>query len=284
MNPLFHIAKRTFGFGSTSDPQICRLSQLLGLSPRETLQIPHNVELRYRRFSIRKRNGGRRRISAPSGKLKQLQRRLLRNYCSQLPVHHSAHAFRAGRSVASHARTHLGQQLVLSCDLKDFFPQTSAARVRAWFRNEGWSGESLQILMRLCVFENGLPQGAPTSPGLSNLVNVPLDERLSEVAGLNRATYSRYADDLVFSWSSAKEPRSFRSQVAGCLEHFGYEVQQIKGWKSQYCDDPPEITGVAIHKNKLQPARSILKRWHRWWQSTTPQQQAGRKGFENQLR
>ena len=88
------------------------------------------------------------------------------------------------------ARPHARSRLIATVDLRDFFESTRAARVRRCFVEQGWRDESLQALMRLCVFRDGLPQGAPTSPCLSNLVNVRLDERLHGLARRARAIYT----------------------------------------------------------------------------------------------
>ena len=285
MNPLIRIVSQTLGRSENFDEQIQRLAAILGVSPAEVVSIPNDDQLRYRRFSIRKRQGSRRRkISAPSDKLKKLQRRLLDNYLSGLFVHHAAHAFRPQHSVATHARVHLGQKLILTCDLKDFFGQTSADRIRAWFRIQGWQDAGLRTLMRLCVFESSLPQGAPTSPILSNLINMPLDEQLFQLAATAGARYSRYADDLVFSWSSEREPRSIRSQVEGCLEQFGYQIQTEKGWRQQRQQDQPEVTGVSVRGRQLRPAQRILERWKAIFKKPSRQQLAGMKGFTDQLK
>lgn len=175
-----------------------------------------------RPLTIRKRGGGKRHLVAPSNPLKTLQRRLLHRYLDQQPIHDAATAFRPGSSIATHARRHLGQAIVLTVALTDFFPSTAAHRVRRLFSHLGWQGQSLQLLMRLCVYRGGLPQGAPTSPALSNLVNRPLDEQLSERAAMCGARYSRYCDDLAFSWGTESEPLVFRRQLEDTLGRFGY--------------------------------------------------------------
>lgn len=175
-----------------------------------------------RPLTIRKRGGGKRHLVAPSNPLKTLQRRLLHRYLDQQPIHDAATAFRPGSSIATHARRHLGQAIVLTVALTDFFPSTAAHRVRRLFSHLGWQGQSLQLLMRLCVYRGGLPQGAPTSPALSNLVNRPLDEQLSERAAMCGARYSRYCDHLAFSWGTESEPLVFRRQLEDTLGRFGY--------------------------------------------------------------
>ena len=237
-----------------------RLAEILHVDIDSARHIPTDERLSYRCYEIKKRSGTRRAISEPSGRLKQFQRRLCKHYLNDLPLHFSTHAFRPHHSIKTHARTHAARELVLTCDVKDFFTQTRSSRVREFFRGEGWSGEPLRAIVRLTCFRGGLPQGAPTSPVISNLVNYQLDERLAELATLQNARYSRYCDDLAFSWSVDQEPESFRVCVEGILERYGYQLQIEKGWRVQRRNERPEITGVAIHGYRLRPSKSLVQK------------------------
>ncbi len=275
---------------SCSDPQIQELARLLELSFEEARAIPTDPRLSYRPFTVRKRGGGRRAIVAPSGRLKLLQRRLLRRYLARFPVHDAATAFRPGASIAVHARRHLGQALVLTVDLADFFPATAARRVRGWFREQGWQGAALESLMRLCVYHGGLPQGAPTSPALSNLVNWPLDVQLTELAVRHGAWYSRYCDDLAFSWGVESEPLAFRIQAEECLRRFGYSIQDRKGWRLQRAEQQPEITGLVLDGRRLRLSQRIINRlrqvrsrW-RFGDAASEAQRQGYRGLRNMLK
>jgi hypothetical protein len=160
---------------------------------------------RYREFTIPKRSGGRRRILAPDDELKRLQRRILRRLLGRLRAHPAAHGFERGRSIVTNALPHRGRDAVVRLDLVDFFPSTRAARIRRYFRRIGWNRAATRILVRLCTHEGRLPQGAPTSPRLSNLVNYRLDARLAGIAAALGAVYTRYADDLTFSFARADD-------------------------------------------------------------------------------
>jgi hypothetical protein len=263
MNPLLKRLLAGIRPTPAATPQLQELAAILGVSWEEARAIPHDPLLSYRPFTVRKRGGGRRRIVAPSGRLKLLQRRLLHQYLAKQPVHYAAMAFRPGCSIATHARQHLGQAMVLTVDLTDFFPATAAWRVRAWFRDFGWRDEALESLLRLCVYRGGLPQGAPTSPALSNLVNYPLDCRLAELAIHHGGRYSRYCDDLAFSWSAGAEPLAFRLEVEERLTQFGYQIQVQKGWRLQRAEERPEITGLVLAGRRLRLSERILARWRR---------------------
>jgi hypothetical protein len=162
--------------------QARRLAAILGIVADELDAIRLGPRFHYRPFAITKPDGRERHLLAPSPALKRLQRALLVNYLAGLPAHPCATAFYPGASTVLNARAHARSGLIATVDLRDFFDSTVAARVRRCFVEHGWRDESLQVLMRLCVFRGGLPQGAPTSPCLSNLANVRLDERLQLLA------------------------------------------------------------------------------------------------------
>lgn len=247
-----------------------KLARILKIPAGELYTVRLGRRYHYRPFSIAKRDGRERRILAPSPALKELQRRLLRRYLQHLPVHPAATAFTPGSSIAHNARLHAGQALIATADLADFYESTSARRVRAFYLRQGWRGEALSTLMRLCVYRNGLPQGAPTSPSLSNLVNVDLDEALTEWARRAGAIYTRYGDDLTFSWRTGRIPASFDAVVRHCALNAGYQIQPRKGWHVYRAAEEPEITGLILGRDGRVRApqrihRQMRKlRWRAW--------------------
>ena len=153
----------------------------------------------YYRFEISKRRGGVREILAPKSRLKEAQRWILRNILDKLPFSDSVHGFRAGRSVLTNASEHLGREVVAKIDLKDFFPSIRLRRVIGLFRWMGYSREVSMVLGRLCTHKGSVPQGAPTSPAIANLVCLKLDRRMRGLAKKFQCNYTRYADDMTFS-------------------------------------------------------------------------------------
>lgn len=171
----------------------------------------------YVEFEVEKRTGGARRIAAPRKPLRDAQRRILREILERVPVHPAAHGFVSGRSTVTNARAHVGRALVLKLDLVDFFPTVHYRRVVGLFERLGYPGEAARALAGLCThrptLDDGapawpglLPQGAPTSPAITNLICVRLDARLSALARKLGGRYTRYADDLTFSFD-AEPPR-----------------------------------------------------------------------------
>jgi len=164
----------------------------------------------YIEFGIPKRTGGVRRISAPRKKLKAVQRAILKNILEKIPAHDAAHGFVEARSIVSHATPHVGASVVVRIDIEDFFPTVHYRRVEGFFANH-YPSEVARLLAGLTthratlaedavIWPGALPQGAPTSPALANLVCRRLDARLTALAKKAGAVYTRYADDLTFSF------------------------------------------------------------------------------------
>lgn len=197
------------------------LAQAMGLSLEELrfLAFERRVSRisHYRRFAMPKKTGGERIISAPMPRLKRAQYWVLDNVLARAPVHPAAHGFLKGRSIVSNAAPHVGRAVVINVDLKDFFPSIAMPRVKGVFTQLGYSGQVATALALLCteaatetVSVDGetfhvahgpraLPQGAPSSPALTNILCRRLDARLQGAAAKLGYSYTRYADDLTFS-------------------------------------------------------------------------------------
>ncbi len=212
---------------------------------------------RYTYHWIKKRSG-RRLLEKPIPALKKIQRRLLSDILNRIPPHSAVHSYLRGHSIAGYVRPHSGKRVVIRMDLQDFFPSIRAGRVYALFRSLGYPKEVTRVLTGLCVnavpakvfnvpedyFSPGtiswrqekqyrnphLPQGAPTSPMLSNLCIYRLDKRLSSLAHSLDATYTRYADDLAFSGGKKLEQSYRRFHVAVCVivMEEGFEINTRK--------------------------------------------------------
>ncbi len=171
----------------------------------------------YRRFALPKKTGGERIISAPMPRLKRAQYWVLDNLLARAPVHPAAHGFLAGRSIVSNALPHVGKAVVINLDLKNFFPSIAMPRIKGVFAELGYSEQVATILALVCTESpteevsvdgekffvahgtRALPQGAPSSPALTNILCRRLDARLQGCAAKLGFSYTRYADDLTFS-------------------------------------------------------------------------------------
>lgn len=160
---------------------------------------------RYTRFGIPKRGGGSRRIDAPDAATKKVQRAIDRRVFSGVRLHSAAMAYVPGRSFVHHAAKHADRAVVVSMDLENFFGSIKRWRVEALARWLGWDEVAADRIADLCTLDGSLPQGAPTSPRLANILSIPMDRRLAGLARSRGATYSRYADDLVFSFDADEQ-------------------------------------------------------------------------------
>ena len=237
--------------------------QVRGVNPSNTTTLePHLIPTGYVWHKIPKRTGGTRLLHSPNPRLKALQRLLLRRVFQRLSVHPAVKGFRCGESTFSHARLHVGKAVVVRIDVKSFFPKTSPERVFNYFCMIGWDRETAGLLTILCTFKKRLPQGAPTSPILSNLVNYRMDARLTGLATKSKATYSRYADDIIFSFDEDNRQfiRGVIRRVVKILNDFGYQMNRAK-LRVMRQHNRQVITGLVVNK-KVQLPRKI-RRWLR---------------------
>jgi retron-type reverse transcriptase len=190
----------------------------------------------YRKFSIPKRGGAERPIWAPLPRLKASQRWILSNIAERLLVHGAAHGFLAGRSIATNAAVHGDSKTILKMDLKNFFPTVTFRRVKGIFRKAGYREQVATLLALICtesprevIRRNGktyyvamgprcLPQGAPTSPALSNTICLKLDGRLAGIAKKYGWRYTRYADDLTFSLPNGSKGKPNLGTLIGLVK------------------------------------------------------------------
>ena len=241
---------------------------------------------RYRVFSLPKKAGGNRQITAPATALRIIQRKSAQIFECVYQPRACVHGFVRGRSIVSNAKMHTRQKYVLRVDLKDFFPSINFGRVRGLFmaapyqRNDKVATGFAQI----CCFDNQLPQGAPTSPIVSNMIVARMDSELQHFATENKCIYTRYADDLIFSTSVPKFPSEIAMQdVNGPPGKFtvGPQLDRIinsNGFvvnldkvRLQIRPSRQTVTGLVVNnkyvnvqRRYIRRLRSMLYAWKRW--------------------
>ena len=226
---------------------------------------------------IRKRHDGYRLIESPKPMLKNVQRFIVQDILNLIPPHDAAHGFRSGRDVTTFVEAHVNKPFCLRMDLKDFFPSVTGGRVFGIFLRAGYPREVASALGNLCTTQtpqtivdlqrppgqtgahrtsqlyipSHLPQGAPTSPALANLAAFHFDCRLSKLAESRNISYSRYADDLLFSGDQefAKSAKKFSIFVGAIAIEEGFEVNFRKS-RFQYSSQRQSATGVVINQLK----------------------------------
>lgn len=227
------------------------LAEALGLTIPRLRFLAYHAEAstvsHYVQFIVPKKSGGERMLSAPHRHLASAQQWVLHHILERLPTHDAAHGFVKGRSILTNARPHVGKNVVVNCDLTDFFPSITVHRVIGLFRQLGYS-PAVATILALLVTEcprrrviyhgktwhvatgpRGLPQGACTSPAISNLVARRLDSRLTGICRKLGWTYTRYADDLSFSSASqSKQVGYLLARVRHITADEGFAVNEKK--------------------------------------------------------
>jgi len=232
----------------------------LGIFSQENLAILSRIIASppsfYREFKIPKRRGGVRTISSPYPSLSYIQSNIFNSFLSSVECNLSAYAYVKGKSAIDHARVHINGKELLKLDIKNFFPSISKQMVFEALQREGCENSACFYISNLCTLNNELPQGACTSPVLSNLVFNPIDIRLSALAKFLGINYSRYADDLAFSGDFI--PRDLASLVGKIILEYGFFLNEKK---TQLKLDGRKkiVTGVSISSGELKAPR-VFKR------------------------
>jgi len=238
---------------------LTELERRTGLAPADLI----GATPAYRSVSIPKRSGGQRELRVPDPATKAIQRRLLHGLLDRVPVHPAAHGFERDRSIVTNALPHSGRAVVIRMDIVDFFGTTSERRVRRLFRVLGWDAETAALLTRLTTDGGALPQGAPTSPRLANLVNVRLDARLAALAVRLGGTYTRYADDLTFSFAETQHGAlaDLLAATTKIIRQEGYALHLDRKLQIRRRHHRQTVTGLVINDHVALPR--ARRRWLR---------------------
>ena len=247
------------------------LANLLGYTESTLSYILYKIpeEQKYRTFTIPKKNGGIREINAPNSYLLLLQKRLElllsgeyeEMFKSYSKKHSLAHGFRKSHSIITNATKHKKKRFVFNIDLKDFFPSINFGRVRGYFiKNKAFElkPEIATVFAQIICHNNGLPQGSPTSPVMSNMIGHMLDVCLVRLAKKNKCTYSRYADDITFSTNTKDFPIAIANRneegtwipgyiLEAEIKRCGYTINQNKT-SMQYKASRQTVTGLTVNE------------------------------------
>ena len=242
-------------------------SILTGVAYDDILQIVGNRSNYYKSYEISKRAGGKRQISSPHAKLRKLQSWIHEKILTNIEIHESAFGFTKGKSIVDNAKMHVNQEFILNIDLLNFFETITEKRVFVMFRSFGYHPNLAVDLAKICTMPltqeiknkldivvqktlHGklnhpvLPQGASTSPAISNIVLKKLDTRFSAYARKNNLKYTRYADDITFSGKLESLPKlSFLSKI---VKSEGFEINwsKVKFFSSK--SNKQIVTGLIV--------------------------------------
>lgn len=206
---------------------INQLSRFLEIRKKDLFCLIKQVDSEYRALSIKKKNGKLRQLYAPKSKLKECQIKILHSILSRLPVSQYATAYQKGRTLSLNAQPHIGKRYLLKLDISDFFGSIGFEQVyRTAFHTKYFPKQIGGMLTILCCRENALPQGAPTSPALSNLVMRNFDESIGRWCKNHEINYTRYSDDMTFS--SDKPLFTVYQKVNNMLIQMGMKLNETK--------------------------------------------------------
>ncbi|MGV8131529.1 MAG: retron St85 family RNA-directed DNA polymerase [Candidatus Pacearchaeota archaeon] len=234
---------------------------LLNVTKDQINAVLQNTNRNYLRFSILKRSGKKRIIDAPAENLKILQRKILDTILYEYLAHPISHGFVQYRSPKTNALMHKQAAVVLNVDIKDFFPTITEQRVLNLFKylttKTGIMGyaapitlsdEDCTILAKLCTHKGKVPQGASTSPMISNLICLGMDKELKALAETKNCTVTRYADDITISSEDPKiDIGAFLRPISTIVHKYGFILNKqktriLRKHKRQ------EVTGVVINE------------------------------------
>lgn len=197
----------------------------------ETLRLLiYTADFRYRIYTVEKKGPEKRMrtIYQPSRELKALQGWVLRNILDKLSSSPFSIGFEKHQSILNNATPHIGANFILNIDLEDFFPSLTANKVFGVFHSLGYNRLISSVLTKICCYKNLLPQGAPSSPKLANLICSKLDYRIQGYAGSRGLIYTRYADDLTLSAQSMKKVVKARDFLFSIIPSEGLVINSKK--------------------------------------------------------
>lgn len=253
-------------------------------------KLPENR--RYVDFSIPKKSGQSRMISAPCTPLKILQRKLSQVLYSVYEPKAAVHGFVPARSILTNAEQHVHKRFILNIDLKDFFHSIHFGRVQGIFMKPPYSRpkEVATVLAKICCYSGRLPQGAPTPPIISNMICARMDSELRKLAEEYKCTYTRYADDITFSTTLLNFPSELAYLESGAekskvvlgerldsiIQRNGFEVNDNK-IRLQHKSNHQEVTGLTVNKfpnvkrSFVREISSMLYAWDKFGLKSTEQ-------------
>lgn len=233
-----------------------RLLEHTGWPPEKQLAclyaLSNHSERHYSSFSIQKRDGTTRNLLAPDPLLKKIQQNILHHVLEGLTISPRATAYHRGADILQNASGHKGQKVVLKMDITDFFGSITFPLVcRSAFPRSHFPPEVAVLLTHLCCYRDYLPQGAPTSAAISNLVLKPFDDYIDKWCRERNIVYTRYCDDMAFSGDFDTKP--VVNKVRNFLYSMGFEINERKT-RIMSRHQRQLVTGLVVNE-KPQPSR-----------------------------
>ncbi len=225
--------------------ELSSLEKDLGVSAKTLYALSNNIDKHYRCVTLPKRSGGTRVLSVPDPLLKQVQRLISERLLSFMHVSRYATAYKCGASVIKNASRHTKRAKILKLDIKNFFDRILYSQVKEKaFPSERYSESNRILLSMLCYYKDKLPQGAPSSPAITNIIMFDFDERVGEWCNEKGIVYTRYCDDMTFSGDfDESDVISFVSEE---LKKYGFYLNEKKT-RSVLNSQRQTVTGIVVN-------------------------------------
>ena len=226
--------------------ELSTIERELGISAKVLYSVSNSIGKHYRAVSIPKRDGSFRRLSVPDEVLKGIQRAISDKLLAYEPISRYATAYRVAVGIENNAIPHIGKTKLLKLDISGFFDSITYSRVKEKaFPKEKYSEPIRILLAMLCYHRESLPQGAPSSPIISNIIMRDFDERVGEWCKERNISYTRYCDDMTFSGSF--EHNEVREYIARELRGMGLF---LNGKKTAVvtASERQTVTGIVVNK------------------------------------
>lgn len=227
------------------------LAALIGLNELYLNHLFILTDKLYREIQIPKKRKGFRTISIPSEGIKLVQRWILDNILYKIRINQASQGFVKGRSIVDNAKVHVNKACIINIDIKDFFPSISIEQIFKLFYYYGYTKEISYLFAKLCTSKNKLPQGAPTSPYLTNIICKRLDKRINNLCSNIDAQYTRYADDITIS-SDSTDLSKYLHLIELILKDEGFKVNKSKT-RVQLSKNRQVVTGLVVNKKLSVP-------------------------------
>jgi RNA-directed DNA polymerase len=243
------------------------LAGLVGYKKEYLKKAALHTKYFYRDFQILKKNGQKRSISEPLPSLKEIQHWILIEILYKIPVSPFAKAYKTNVSLIENLKFHKNQPKVFTLDLENFFPSITIESVEKVFIGLGYTKSISDLLSKLCTRDGTLPQGAPTSPYLSNLIFEDADTAISQYCIKQKIRYTRYADDLSFSGDF--DENELLDKVTETIQHLNLKVNTSKT-KLMKPNSRQTVTGIVVNekpqvvfhkRNELRQAMYYIKKF-----------------------
>ena len=262
------------------------LAKLLGIEYQQLRGLAYHRDVikydPYFRYSVPKRKGGERNIAAPNKILKQAQRKILEEILQKIEVSENAHGFISQKSIVTGAKMHkTSPALLINIDLENFFPTITFKRIAGLFKSLGYSGYIASIIAMLCTYcervpveikgetrfvktsDRILPQGSPASPMITNIICRNLDTKMIELGEKEGFTYSRYADDMSFSFENETESEKIKRVLNEIKYIVSFNNFKINSKKTRFLrkNNRQVITGILVNNEEIGVPKVWVKRF-----------------------